>query len=323
MKAITMETYGPPDVLRLRDMETAEPQADEVLVKIHAASLNAADRYTLAGKPVVVRFFSGLSKPKSPRFGSDFAGTIVKTGSNVTQFKVGQAVIGDLSGSGLGALAEYAVAPAKILAHKPEALTFEEAAALPMASVTALQGLRTHGKLKAGQNVLIHGASGGVGTFAVQIAKALGANVTAVCSTRNVEQAYALGADRVIDYKTEDFAALPERYDLILGINGDRSLRDYKQVLTAEGVYLAIGGSLKQIMQGLLLGPLFSLFGKQRFGGFMAHPNADDLAFVAKLAEAGQLKPVISRVFPLEQTRRAMEAAGSGRSPGKIVISIA
>ena len=243
MKAIGYEQYGLADQLRLIEVETPEPQAGEVLIKVHATALNKADWFLLTGKPFMVRLEAGLSRPKSLILGSDVAGIVEAVGANVTQFQIGDEVFGDLSGCGLGGLAEYVCAPAAVLAKKPAEVSFEQAAAVPMSGVTALHGVRDHAELQAGEHILIYGASGGVGSFAVQIAKALGAEVTAVCSTSKIEMVRALGADHILDYRKEDIAACQTRFDRILGVNGHQPLAVYKQLLKPHGRYVAAGGA--------------------------------------------------------------------------------
>ena len=235
MKAIIATKYGSPDVLELQEVEKPTPKADEVLVKTHAAAVNAGDWHMLRADPFLIRFLYGLTAPKHPILGSDMAGTVEAVGTDVTQFQIGDEVFGDLSGSGFGGFAEYTTAPENRLAHKPAGLTFEEAAAVPLAAVTALQALRDHGQIAPGKRVLINGASGGVGTYAVQIAKALGAEVTGVCSTGKMEMVRSIGADHVIDYTQEDFTQNGQQYDLILAANGFQPLSAYERALQPSG----------------------------------------------------------------------------------------
>ena len=248
MQAMIYRRYGGPEVLRLEAVAEPTPEPNDVLVHVHAASLNAADTYLLSGQPALLRFSSGLRGPKRPILGADIAGRVTAVGSHVTQFRPGDAVYGDLAGCGLGGFAEYVCAREDALALKPARITFEQAAAVPMAAVTALQGLRAAGPVTAGQDVIIHGASGGVGAFALQLAKAFGAKVTAVCSTRNVELARTMGADQVIDYTQEDFSQSGPRYDLVLVANGKRSLTAYRRVLRPGGRCVVAGGAIGQIM---------------------------------------------------------------------------
>ncbi len=249
MKAMVITKYGPPDVLELQEVAKPAPKDDEVLIKVRAASVNAGDWHLMRADPFLVRLMYGLSKPNIKILGSDVAGQVEAVGQNVTQFSLGDEVFGDLSESGLGAFAEYVCAPEHALALKPATLTFEEAAATPLAAVTALQGLRDHGHIRAGHKVLINGASGGVGTFAVQLAKHFGTEVTGVCSTKKAEMVRSLGADHVIDYIKEDFTQKGERYDLILGIGGYHALTEYKRALHPEGRYVMTGGATKQMFQ--------------------------------------------------------------------------
>src|SRR4029079_2435015 len=278
MKAIVRETYGPPDVLHLEEVPVPTPGDGEVLVKVHAASANAGDWHLLRGTPLPFRLVAGLRTPKFSIIGTDIAGRVEAVGRNVTRFRPGDEVFGELSRCGFGAYAEFAVAPEKALALKPANLSFEEAATLPTAGCTALQGLRK-GRIQRGQRVLINGASGGVGTFAVQIAKTFGTEVTAVCSTRNIEVVRSIGADHVLDYTKDDFAALGQRYDLILAANGDRSIWDYKRALSRDGTYTMTGGSNRQLTDALLFGPLLSI-GTQKLGNLLMKPNQADLLFL-------------------------------------------
>lgn len=323
MKAIVFTRYGSPDVLQVTTAARPTPKDDEVLVRVHAASVNAADGFTIRGTPFIVRLIvGGLRRPKYTIPGSDMAGIVEAVGSKVTRFKPGDAVFGDLSGSGWGAFAEYACAKETALAFKPEQISFEDAAAVPMAAVTALQGLRTKGHIQPGQKVAINGASGGVGTFAVQIAKALGADVTAIGSTAKMDLMRSLGADHVIDYTREDFTQSGEKYDLIVAANGYHPLRHYRRALRPGGRYVMTGGSGKQIAEALFLGPLFSLFSRKKLGNLMAQTNADDLAFVAGLLAAGKVRPVIDRCYPLSETADAIRYIETKHARGKLVISI-
>ena len=322
MKAIVNTKYGTPDVLTLQEVAKPTPQDDEVLIKVQAVALNYADWISLTGKPLFVRpMVGGPFKPKTIILGADVAGLVETVGKNVTQFQPGDAVFGDLAGSGWGGLAEYVVAPEKLLVKKPANITFEQAAAVPMAAVTALQGLRK-GQIQAGQKVLINGASGGVGSFAVQIAKAFGAEVTAVCSTSKLDMARTLGADHVIDYTQENFTQNGQQYDLILAANGHHSLSDYKRALTPNGFYICTGGTMAQIFQSLLLGPLRSR-GGQTMGNLAAAPNQDDLAAVAQLLEDGKVTPVIDNCYPLAEAAEAFRYLGKKHAKGKIVVTVA
>jgi NADPH:quinone reductase-like Zn-dependent oxidoreductase len=264
----------------------------------------------------------GLLKPKNTILGADIAGRVEAVGSNVKQFQPGDEVFGDISAQGSGGFAEYASVPENLLALKPANLSFEEAAAVPMAAVTALQGLRDQGQIQPGLKVLINGASGGVGTFAVQIARSFGAEVTAVCSTRNLDQARSLGADHVIDYTKEDFTQSGQQYDLILAVNGYHPLSAYQRALTPKGIYVMAGGSTAQIFQALLMGPWMSKTGGKKMGAVTAKPNQKDLVLLKELLEAGKVVPVIDRRYPLSETAEALRYLGAGHARGKVVITV-
>jgi NADPH:quinone reductase-like Zn-dependent oxidoreductase len=320
MKAIVYTKYGPPDVLQLEEVEKPTPKADEVLINVHAASVNAADWHLLTADIFLVRFMTGgLLKPKNPRLGSDVAGRVEAVGANVKQFRPGDEVFG----FGDGAFAEYACAREGAVVLKPANVSFEEAAAVPVAAITALQGLRDQGRIQPGQKVLIQGAAGGVGTFAVQLAKALGAEVTAVCSTRNLDQARTLGADHVIDYTKADFTKNGQHYDLILGVNGYHPLADYQRALQPKGIYVMAGGTPAQIFQAILLGPWMSMAGGKKLGGVSAQPKQQDLTFLKELLETGKVKPVLDRRYPLAKTPEALRYLGAGHARGKVVITVA
>lgn len=323
MKAIVYTHYGSPDVLQLKDIAKPTPRDDEVLIRVHAASLNAADWHLLRADPFLVRLGAGLLKPKHTILGADVAGRVTAVGSNVTQFQPGDAVFGDISGCGFGGFAEYVCAREDALVLKPANTSFEQAAAVPMAAVTALQGLRDKGQIQSGQTVLINGASGGVGTFAVQLAKAFGAEVTAVCSTGKVEMVRSLGADHVIDYTHEDFTKNGQRYDLILAANGYHPLSAYKRALTPNGKYVTTGGHMAQMFQAMLLGPLMSMTGGKNMGFLAAKPNNDDLAYIKGLLESGRIIPVIDRCYPLGEVADAIRYLEEGHAKGKIVITVA
>ncbi len=322
MKAIVYTKYGPPDVLEFREVKKPEPWNNEVLVRIQAASLNAADWHLLRADPFITRLFSGLLWPKYTILGADIAGRVEAVGKDVKQFKPDEDVFGDLFRSGFGGFAEYAIAREEALAPKPVGLTFEEAAAVPVAAVTALQGLRDKGHIKPGQKVLINGASGGVGTFAVQIAKSFGAEVTAVCSTGNMDLARSLGADHVIDYNREDFTKNGQQYDLILAANGYHPISDYKRALSAKGTYVMSGGSGAQMFQAMLMGPWISMTGEKKMIGLSAASNQKDLLFIKGLIEAGKVKPVIDRRYPLSKVAEAFQYLEQGHARGKVVIDI-
>jgi len=320
MKAIIYTKYGTPDVLQLKEIERPAPKEDEVLIKVHAASVNAADWHLLTADIFLVRLMTGLFKPKNQTPGLDVAGRVEAVGKNVIRFKPGDEVFGDI---GHGSFAEYAIGNENQLALKPSNLSFDEAAAVPVAGLTALQGLRDIGKIQAGQKVLINGAAGGVGTFAVQVAKAFGAEVSAVCSTRNLEQARRLGADHVIDYTQEDFTKSGKQYDLIFAANGYHSLAEYKQALTSKGMYVMAGGKSKQIFEVLLLGSWLSENNGRRLGSISAHVNLQDLLTLKEMLEAGKMAPVIDKRFPLSEVPEAMRYLGTGHARGKVVISVA
>jgi NADPH:quinone reductase-like Zn-dependent oxidoreductase len=319
MKAIVYEKYGSPDVLELKEVKKPIPKDNEVLIKVHAASVNAYDWHFLTADIFLIRLMGGgLLKPKNTRLGADIAGRVEAVGRNVKQFQPDDDVFGMVRGG----FAEYACAPENALALKPSNLSFEGAAAVPMAAVTALQGLRDTGQIQPGQKVLINGASGGVGTFAVQIAKSFGAEVTAVCSTRNLDQARSLGADHVIDYTKEDFTQSGQQYDLILAANGYHSLSAYKRALTPKGIYVMAGGSMAQIFQAMLMGSLMSETGGKKMGGVSAKRSQKDLVFLKELVEAGKVFPVIDRRYPLSEAAEALRYLGEGHARGKIVITV-
>src|SRR5438132_14334142 len=265
MRAIVYHTYGSPDVLKLEEVQKPVPQDDEVLVKVYATSVNAGDwAHLLRGKPFLMRLMGfGLLKPKNTILGSDIAGRVEAVGRNVKQFQAGDEVFGNTAKYGFGGFAEYVSVPENALILKPTNISFEEAAAVPQAALTALQGLRDKGHIQKGQKVLINGAGGGVGTFAVQLVKSFGAEVTAVCSTRNVDMARSIGADHVIDYTQVNFSRNGRRYDLIVAVNGNHPIRDYVRALSPGGIYVPLGGSLAQFFQGVLLGPVVSRFGRK------------------------------------------------------------
>lgn len=319
MKAIVYTKYGSPDVLQLKDVEIPALKNDEVLIKVYAASVNAYDWHFLTADIFLIRFMGGgLFKPKNTRLGADIAGRVEAVGRNVRQFQPGDEVFGMTHGS----FAEYACASENALGLKPSNLSFEEAAAVPMAAVTALQGLRDIGKIQPGQKVLINGASGGVGTFAVQIAKFFGAEVTAVCSTGNLDQARSIGADHIIDYTKENFTQSDQKYDLILAANGYHPLSAYKRILTPKGIYVMAGGSMSQIFQAMLLGTLMSETRGRKMTGVSAKRSQKDLAFLKEVLEAGKVFPLIDRRYTLSETADALLYLGAGHARGKVVISI-
>ena len=316
------QKYGSPDNLRLTDLDKPVPRDQEVLVKIHAASVNYGNLVLLKGKPYLARFAYGLLKPKHTVPGGDIAGQVEAVGKDVTQFQPGDNVYGDLSGCGWGGFAEYVSVPEKALAIKPANLTFKEAAAVPMAGVTALQALRNKGNIQAGQNVLIYGASGGVGTFAVQIAKSFGAEVTGLCSTRNLDILRTIGADHAIDYTKEDFAKRTEKYDLILAVNGYQPISVYKRALRSNGTYVLAGGSGAQFTQAMVLGPWISLTGNKKMSSMLQRQNQEDLIYMSELIEAGKVKPVIDRSFKLIEVDKAFRYFEEGHAQGKVIITI-
>ncbi len=317
MKAIVRTRYGPPDVLQFAEVQKPTPNDNEVLIKLFAASLNPLDRFMMRGAPLF-RLIPGLRTPKEKRLGVDLAGQVAAVGRDVTQFKPGDQVFGACRGS----FAEYVCATEEKLALKPANLAFEQAAAVPVAAITALQGLRDKGAIQPGQKVLVDGASGGVGTFAIQIAKAFGAEVTAVCSTRNVHQARSLGADHVIDYTREDFTKSGKRYDLILGANAHHSIFAYRRSLRTNGIFVLVGGGFAQILQTMLLGSAFSLLGRKKSCFFIAKLNQKDFIFLRSLLESGQIAPIIDRRYSLRDLPEAIRYLEEGHAQGKIVITV-
>jgi len=320
MKAVVYTQDGPRDVFQLKETAKPAPADDEVLIRVHAASVNPLDWKTMR-MPVIVRLISGaLRTPKQKVLGADLAGTVEEVGRLVKQLKPGDEVFG-VKGFA-GAFAECVCSGEARLALKPAKLSFEEAAAVPVAALTALQGLRDKGLIQPGQKVLVDGASGGVGTFAVQIAKSFGAEVTAVCSTRNVEIARSIGADHIIDYTQEDFTQNGQRYDLILGANAYHSAFDYRRALTQNGVFVMAGGGLGGIFKFMLLAPFLSLVGSKEFRFFIAKVNKGDLDFLAGLLESGKVVPVIDRRYPLSSVAEALRYSEEGHAQGKVVIAI-
>ena len=319
MRAIVRTQYGSPDELRFAEVPTPSPASNELLIKLCAASVNPVDLFALKGAPW--NRIPGLrSTPKNAIIGCDIAGRVEAVGGNVRQFQAGDEVFGITGLEGKG-FAEYVCAPEERLASKPANLSFEDAAAVPIAAITALQGLRDWGRIQPGHKVLIEGASGGVGTFAVQIAKEFGAEVTAVCSMRNVNIARSIGADHVIDYTKVDFARLGRRYDLILAVNGHHSIFVYRRLLSQNGIYVAIGG-LVPILQALLLGRLLSALGRKKMTFFIAKINQRDLVFLKSLLQAGKIVPVIDRRYRLSDTAEALRYLAEGHAQGKIVLTV-
>ncbi len=320
MKAIVYTKYGSPDVLQLKDVEKPTPTDNQVLVKVHAASANPLDWHLIRGEPFLARLGEGLLKPKNPKPGADVAGQVEAVGKNVTEFQPGDEVFG----SCVGGFAEYVCVSETKLALKPANLSFEAAAAVPVAAFTALQGLRDTGQIQSGQKVLINGAAGGVGTFAVQMAKSFGAEVTGVCSTRNLEMVRSIGADHVIDYTQEDFTKNGQLYDLIFDAVGNRSVSDYKRALSPGGI-CAIAGftTLSRLFEHMILGPWMSRAGSQKIGLMgMATTPKKDLVVIKELLEAGKVVPVIDRYYPLSETAEAIRYLEEGHARGKVVITL-
>ena len=324
MKAIICPTYGSPDVLQLQDVVKPVPQEDEVLIQIHAASLNSRDLRMLRANPFFIRLMpGGLFRPKNKILGADVAGRVEAVGRNVRQFKSGDDVFGYLpSATGRGTFAEYVCVKENLIALKPVNLTFEQAAVVPEAAMTALQGLRDKGNIQLGQKVLIYGASGGVGTFAVQIAKAFGAEVTAVCSTRNLDMVRSLGADHVIDYTREDFTRNRQPYDLILAVNGSRPISDYLSVLKSDGTYVVAGGSMLQLFQAVFQGRQTSKVGDKKTYVVSLVQNQKDLLFLKELLESGKIVTIIDRCYPLSETTGAFWYFEKEHAKGKVVITM-
>jgi NADPH:quinone reductase-like Zn-dependent oxidoreductase len=326
MKAVVYTDYGSPDVLQIREIKKPVPNDDQILIKVHAASVNPLDWHFMEGTPYIMRAMGvGLRKPKTPRIGTDVAGEVEAVGKNVTQFKPGDEVFGGKN----GAFSEYVCARANgAIVPKPPGVTFEQAASIPIAGITALQAIRDKGKIQPGQKVLINGASGGVGTFAVQIAKSFGAEVTGVCSTRNLDLVRSLGADRVIDYTKEDFTNGAERYDVIIDNVGTQPLSGFRRVLTPNGILVMIGGGGPN--DGGLIGPMgrpikaliLSPFVSQKMGMMMADLNKQDLTTLGDLMQAGKVKAVIDRTYPLSQIAEAIRYLEAGHARGKVIITM-
>jgi NADPH:quinone reductase-like Zn-dependent oxidoreductase len=323
MKAIVCPKYGSPDVLQLQEVAKPAPKDDEVLIRIHAASINSRDWRLMRANPFFIRLVpGGFLQPKNKILGADVAGRVEAIGSNVRQFQPGDEVFGCLSRYGGSTFAEYVCAGENEITLKPAHLTFEQAAAVPLAAMTALQGLRDKGKIQPGQKVLIQGASGGVGAFAVQIAKSFGAEVTGVCSTRNLEMVRSLGADHVIDYKKEDFTQNGQQYDLILAVNGYHPISDYLRALNAEGTYVVAGGSMFQLFQAASNGKRISKTGCQKTYVVSLEHNKKDLVFIKELLESGKIMPVIDGCYPLSKTPEAFWYFEKVHPKGKVVISV-
>lgn len=337
MKAAVCDRYGPPEVIQILEVEKPVPNGDEVLIEVCAASVNPLDCGSLRGRPYLVRLLTGLRKPKISRPGVDVAGRVESVGRAVTQFKAGDEVFGvcisDTHASGTavwthrqGAFAEFVCAPESTLAMKPDNVTFEQAATAPVAGFTALQGLRKTGQIQPGQKVLIHGAAGGVGTFAVQIAKSFGAEVTGVCSTTNVEMVRSIGVDHVIDYNQQDFTGSGERYDLLFDCVGNHSLSACLRVLTPKGTYLMVGEmsgrGLMGILSRLIRALILSWFVSQRLVVFLARPNKEDLILLHDLMKAGKVIPVIDKRYRLSEVSQAIGYVEGKHARGKVVITL-
>ena len=320
MQAIVSRTYGSPDVLRCEDVERPIPADDEVLISVQAASVNPYDWHFMRGEPYLFRLVAGLGRPKSQRLGADVAGTVEAVGKDVARFAVGDEVFG----AGRGSFAELACAPAARLAIKPESVTFEQAAALPIAALTALQALRDKGHVRSGHEVLVNGAAGGVGTFAVQIATSFGARVTGVCSARNVELVRGIGADEVVDYTREDFTKRAERYDVVLDLVGNRSLRACWGVLSPGGIYVGAAGTADPWMirplARMAAAPVLSLVGSRKLVSVLARITAEDLALVGDLVASEKLRPVIDRRYSLSEVPDAIRYLEEGHARGKVII---
>ncbi len=323
MRAAIYNRYGPPDVVHIRDVDEPTPKEDEALIKVRAASINPLDWHFMRGTPYLVRLMTGLGKPKITRLGVDVAGQVQAVGRNVTEFRPGDEVFGTCR----GALAEYACTSESALVMKPENVTFEQAASVPVAAFTALQGLRDKGQVQAGQKVLINGAAGGVGTFAVQIAKWFGADVTGVCSSRNLEMVRSIGADRAMDYTREDFTTSEQRYDLIFDLVGNHSLSAFRRVLKPRGIYIGAGGGGPEVhsldvLAGAIETLLLSLFVSEKLVTFLARANKKDLTTICELIKSGTVAPVIDKRFPLSEVPEALRYLEQGHARGKVVITL-
>ncbi len=320
MKAIIRQKYGSPDVLQFEEVPKPTPGDDEVVVKLHAASVSSSDWEILTGSPYYVRPLFGILEPRCKILGSDIAGRVEAIGRNVQRFQPGDEIFGDTLWAGFGGFAEYVCVPENtVLAQKPASMSFAQAATFPQAAVIALQGLRDRGRVQAGQKVLINGAGGGAGSFAVQFAKSLGAEVTGVDSTRKLEMMRSIGADHVIDYTQEDFTRNGQRYDLILDVAAHHSTFDYARALSPNGIYAVVGG---RMLQTVFLGPWISMIGSKRMGLLRIQPNSEDLRRVGELFETGAMVPVIDKQFPLDEAVEALRYFGAGLARGKVVITM-
>lgn len=323
MKAIVRTAYGPPEVLRIQEVDKPVPSGDEVLVRVHASSVNMADVDYLLGRPKVARLGTGLRAPKNRGLGLDVAGVVEAVGETVTRFRPGDEVFGDLTEHGFGAFAEHVCATQGAFAPKPAGLTFEEAAAVPQAGVMAMQGLRGKRPVRPGQRVLINGAGGNIGPFAVQIAKSFGAEVTGVDSAEKLDFLRSIGADHVIDYVQVDYTATGQQYDRILDVAAYRAIRDSRRALRPKGVYVAVPGSIKGLFQSGIVGPLASMLDGRRMGMLVWKPfNGTDVALLTQLLESGAVVPVIDRAYPLSEVREALRYQDEGRARGKVVITV-
>jgi NADPH:quinone reductase-like Zn-dependent oxidoreductase len=323
MKAVVRHIYGSPDVLQVADINMPSVADDEVLVRIRAAGVNMADMDYLLGRPKVARLGTGLRNPKHTRLGLDVAGHVEAVGNNATTFQPGDEVFGDLTEYGFGAFAEYVCAPEAAFALKPANLTFEEAATVPQSAVMALQGVRSRRPIQPGEKVLINGAGGGVGPFAVQMAKSFGAEVTGVDLPAKLDLIRSVGADHVIDYTRDDFTRSGQRYDRILDIAGGHTIFEFRRALEPKGIYTAIPGSITQLFQTMIVGPLISLFGSRQMGMLMWKPfKQEDVAFVRELIEADKVSPIIDRRFPLQDVADALRYQEEGRNQGKLVLTV-
>lgn len=320
MKAIVYTTYGTPEVLKLAEVPKPVPGKGEVLVKVHAASVNSWDWDLVTGKPYLYRLLFGLSRPKHPIIGSDIAGTVEAVGEGVEKFKPGEEVVGDISAQGFGAFAEYASASSTALTLKSNRMSFEEAAAFPQAATLALQSLQLREQVRPGQKILINGAGGGVGTFAVQLAKLWGAEVTAVDKGGKLSMLRKLGADHVIDYTKEDFSSNGRRYDRIIDMVARKSVFDCKRTLSPDGIYAVVGGKISTMLQVGIFGSLISARG-QKIGMLIHEPNKG-LDFLTELFESGKIKAVIGRSYPLEEAADAVQSIGEGTAKGKLIITM-
>ncbi len=323
MKAIVHHKYGSPDVLKLEEVQKPTRGHDEVLVKVHAASANPLDWHIMRAEPFLARLEAGLLKPKNKILGADIAGRVETVGRNVKQFQPGDEVFGEKFENGLGGFAEYVSVLESALALKPANISFEAAAAVPIAALTALQGLRK-GQIQSRQKVLINGASGGVGTFAAQIAKSFDAEVTGVCSTRNLDMVRSIGADHVVDYTQEDFTKKGQHYDLIFDAVGNRSVSDHKRALSPNGICVIAGfTTLSRLFEHMVLGPLMSIIGSKKIGMMgTVQTNKKDLLFIKELLEAGKVVPVIDRRYPLSETDEAIRYLEEGHARGKVIIAV-